>query len=595
MFDRSLRRLVKKMKIDKLIELIHEMPSYRQLKNTLSKSSLSAIVIEGARPYLLACLYNDLKRPFLVITAQPQKSRWLAEQISTWLGSANVFQMPEPDNLPYTRINADVTTEVERLRVLSQLARSMLVASPPLVIASVPALLKKLPSARLFRNEWLNLKIGMETDPLKLLASLNRLGYHFENVVEVPGSISHRGGIVDIFPITSEMPVRLEFFGNTVESLRIFEPVSQCSLKLADTISIGPASEMAQLFIGENLHKVLEQLDLSGLNDESRQEFEHDIDVFTNGRYPSASSFYASLFNTDTLLSYLPPDCLVVLDEPRLIKEESTFMTDELRYVFEQRLTSQELPKNFPAPFFKWNELETGLSQTQRLEFLDGQVNEDSEGLRFDFMHATSYAGQLPVWIDKIKQLIKQNKRVIAVSHQSGRLAELLGKEGLIANAISDIDSVPKVASLTLVQGILTQGWEMGKDVFLFTDAELFGFLKQQRLTRRRVVPHRKLIVDIRPGDYVVHIEHGIGKFSGVITMKVGGMTREYMLLEYSAGDRLYVPTDQIDRVGRYIGASDHPPSLSRLGSMEWVKSKEKARKSAEDIAQELLTIYAAR
>ncbi|MGA3094294.1 MAG: transcription-repair coupling factor [Dehalococcoidales bacterium] len=585
------------MKIDKLIELAREMPAYRWLLDKLSKDSTSALVIEGARPYLLACLYRDLQRPFLVVTAQPEKSHRLGEQIAAWCDSQSILQLPEPDGLPYTRITPDTATELEKLQVLSQLSRPALASSPSLLIASVPALLQKLPSSQTFHSGWVNLKKGMEIDPLKLLASLNELGYQNESLVEVPGSVSRRGGIIDIFSPTSEMPVRAEFFGNSIDSLRLFEPISQRSLKPVDMINVGPALALSRFFTGDinSVDNLFDKIDLSSLSAESRQEFEHDIQLFKNGQLPATPSLYASFFNSDMLLSYLPPGCLVVLDEPRRIREEAQFLDDEARRVFAERLASQELPKDFPRPYFTWDELETGLGCAQRLELPVWQSAEESAALRLDFSQARSYNGQLPVWIEKVKQLIEQKKRVIAISHQAGRLAELLEKEGVVTTAVTDIDSLSATASITLVQGLLAQGWELNKSTYLFTDSELFGFLKQQRLTRRRNVPHHKLFVDIRPGDYVVHIEHGIGKFSCVITMNAGGMTREYMLLEYAAGDRLYVPTDQIDRVGRYIGAGDHPPTLNRLGSLEWVRSKEKARESAEDIAQELLDIYAAR
>ncbi len=401
------------------------MPAYRLLLDKLSKDNASALVFEGARPYLLACLYKDLKHPMLVITAQPEKSRRLGEQVSSWLDAQSILQLPEPDGLPYTRITPDIATELEKLQVLSQLARPSLSSSPPLVIASVPALLQKLPSSQLFRSEWVNLKKGMEIDPLKLLASLNALGYQNESLVEVPGSISRRGGIIDIFPPTSEMPVRAEFFGNTIDSLRLFEPVSQRSLKPVDTIDVGPASVMSRHFTGDakNVNNILNKIDLSGLNAESRQEFERDIELFKDGQSPASPSFYSVLFNTDTLLSYLPPSCLVVLDEPRRIEEEVRFLDNEAQSIFEQRQSSQELPRDFPKPYFTWEEIEPGLSRTQHLEFPNWQTGEESEALRLDFSQARSYAGQLPAWIEKVKQLIEQNKRVIAISHQAGRLA----------------------------------------------------------------------------------------------------------------------------------------------------------------------------
>ena len=585
------------MKIDVLLQLARETASYQRLVASLSKESASALVIEGAKPYLLAALYTDLKRPMFVVTSQPDKSRRLAEQLSTWLGTQDVLEFPEPDSLPYTRVTPDAVTGLERLQVLSQLARPNLSAKPPFIVASAPALLQKLPSSQLFREGWTELKKGMDVDPGKLLAQLTGLGYKSESLVEVPGSFSRRGGIVDIFPPTTDMPVRLEFFGNTIESLRLFETLSQRSLKPVDAVSAGPASEMSPHFTGDKaaLVKELAKLDLGRLNAESRQEFEHDIELIEAGQAPPELAFYSPFFNTDTLLSYLPPRCLLVLDEPGHIKEEAAFLDEEARKIFEQKISAEELPAGFPRPYFTWDELSPGLQSISRLELPDWQSSEESEAQRLEFAQARSYAGQIPVWIDKVKDLTSQKKRVIAASHQADRLAELLGKEGITTSVATDIETLPPPGSISVVQGLLASGWEMGKNVYLFTDSELFGFLKQQRSARRRPVAHHKLFTDIKPGDYIVHIEHGIGKFSGVTTMMAGGITREYMLMEYAAGDRLYVPTDQIDRIERYIGAGDRQPTLNRLGSQEWVHSKQRARESAEEIAGELLEIYAAR
>ncbi len=135
----------------------------------------------------------------------------------------------------------------------------------------------------------------------------------------------------------------------------------------------------------------------------------------------------------------------------------------------------------------------------------------------------------------------------------------------------------------------------MNNDTYLVTDAEIFSFIKQRRLTKRHPVPRHLLLADITPGDYVVHVEHGIAKFAGVTTKRTDSTEKEYLALQYAAGDRLYVPTDQIDRVSRYVGASDRPPVLSRLGTVEWTKTKQRTRESVENIAQELLALYAAR
>ena len=175
--------------------------------------------------------------------------------------------------------------------------------------------------------------------------------------------------------------------------------------------------------------------------------------------------------------------------------------------------------------------------------------------------------------------MIDQRKRLVVISNQAGRLAELLEEQSVTAPVRSEIRDTPPKGSLTLVQGLLGEGWVLDDDTFLFTDTEIFGFTKQRRILRRRPVPRAKLSIDITPGTYVVHVEHGIAKLQGVTTMTTREGEKEYLVLEYAAGDKLYVPTDQIDRVSRYIGAGRRTPTLSRLGTQEWNKTKQKVKK----------------
>jgi transcription-repair coupling factor (superfamily II helicase) len=190
--------------------------------------------------------------------------------------------------------------------------------------------------------------------------------------------------------------------------------------------------------------------------------------------------------------------------------------------------------------------------------------------------------------------LEKKAKRIIIVSHQARRLSELLEEEGIIAPPLSQLEVPPLPGSIALVQGSLDRGWAMGS-IVLLTDAELFGFTKKRRRVKRHPMRQVGFLSELSIGDHVVHVEHGIARFAGTTTMAVGETEREYLILEYAASDRLYVPGDQIDRVGRYIGPSGAPPALSRLGTQEWARTKQRVREAAADLAKELLALYAAR
>jgi transcription-repair coupling factor (superfamily II helicase) len=195
---------------------------------------------------------------------------------------------------------------------------------------------------------------------------------------------------------------------------------------------------------------------------------------------------------------------------------------------------------------------------------------------------------------------IRAGKRAVIVSQQSARLAELFQAEGVAASPVERIEAPPPPGSVSLVHGSLAHGWSLdlgGGALVLATDAEVFGFTKQRRNVRQRMGGREAFLAALTPGDYVVHIEHGIARFAGLVRRKAPdtGVEREYLELRYAESDRLFVPTEQVDRVDRYVGPSDHTPSLTRLGSGEWVRTKERVRRAVTDLAQELLTLYAAR
>ncbi len=587
------------LNLTQLLHLIEEMPAYRQLVDELQQQNdnTRVVVLDAAKPYLIAALYQSLRLPMLVVTAQPESCKKLYEQLLTWCNSTQVKLLPEPDALPYQRIASDTSTELERIQVLSALVNSELSTGAPLVVASAPAFMQKTAQYSDFTSTCHTIKLGMDIEPFQLLSQWEAMGYRLENMVEVPGTISHRGGIVDIYPPTSNLPARLEFLGNTIDSIRLFDPTSQRSQTAVSEISIGPATELLTPLLSNKreLEPVLNSIDLTSCSPEVKQQFKEELAMLLNKQRLQSIQFYAPLFNKDNILSYLSHNALVILDEPLNIRqaiEDLDAKANELRI---EKLERRELPHNFPRPYFTWQELEPRLKGRQCLTLTAWGISDNEQPHKLTFAPAPSYAGQLSVFIKKVKQLLNQKHRLILISHQASRLSELLDEEDIIAPPLTEIKQIPPPGSLTLVQGSLVEGWVMNNDTHLFTDAEIFGFVKQRRLLKKRLVPHHKLFIDITPGDYVVHVEHGIAKFAGVITMSTDNTEKEYLVLQYAAGDKLYVPTDQIDRVNRYIGAGDRPPVLNRLGTQEWTRTKQRTKESVESIAQELLALYASR
>ncbi|MFQ6020303.1 MAG: DEAD/DEAH box helicase, partial [Dehalococcoidia bacterium] len=223
---------------------------------------------------------------------------------------------------------------------------------------------------------------------------------------------------------------------------------------------------------------------------------------------------------------------------------------------------------------------------------------EEGDALRLPFGPIQAYGGQLRRLAKEVQSALHQGRRIAIVSQQAGRLSELLSEQALPAEAESDVTTAP--AGLCLVQGSLPSGWHLredGVDLALITDTEIFGFTKQRRAQpqRRAAVSREAFLAQLSPNDYVVHIEHGIGRFAGLVRLDIDGRQREYLELHYTEGDRLFVPTDQLDRVSRYVGPGDYQPRLTRLGSGDWQRAKARVRRSVQDLARELLALYAAR
>jgi transcription-repair coupling factor (superfamily II helicase) len=583
--------------LSQLLHLLEGHPVFRELVMRLKKvnnKSTKALALEAAKPYLIASLYRNLNRPILVITAQPENAKKLYEQITVWSSSSELNLFPEPDTLAYQRIIADPSIEQERLQVLYSLNDWDKKGKPPFLIASAPALIQKTAAREDFFNSCSILRSGDEIDPVKLMGQWESMGYRVENMVEAPGTISRRGGIVDIYPPTSELPVRLEFFGNTIESIRYFDTASQRSQKVVTQAAICPATEILPSRIKTIVQAFTRNLDLANLNQESREQFEEELTRLTDGQRLTNISFYSPAFNEGNLLDYLPDESLVIMDEPSQIQEEVDYVENQSRELREQKIAAGELPSNFPQPYFDWKYLDTLWREKSNLSLLSWSSPGDSEFYDLQFNPAPSYAGQLPALIDKSKGLLKQNFRLIFVSNQASRLSELLEEEDIYSQPVTEIKQTPPPGTITLLQASLSEGWVLGNN-YLLTDREIFGFVKERRLMKKRAVQRHKLLVDIKPGDYVVHIEHGIGQFAGVTTMNTDTTRKEYLLLNYAEGDKLYVPTDQIDRLSRYVGSGEQSPSLSRLGTQEWNRAKQKVKEAVEEIAQDLLQLYAKR
>jgi len=536
-----------------LVCLVEKMPSYRRLVHGLveAEGKHAAVVHGAAQPFLVAALHQRLAVPMLVVVPSSEEAHRFYGQLLVWGDDGStVVLFPEPDTLPYEDLIPDPFIEQQRLQALATLLKvgnqSSSGAQSPLIIGSVGAVARKTISPGEFMAASHVVKQGMEVDPAELLRRWVSLGYERASLVEVPGTMAQRGGILDVYPVNSNSPARIEMFGNKVESIRLFDPQTQRSLAPISEVEVIPAPGL-------------------------------------------------SLPGTHTVVDYLPSGCLVVLVEPEEIAAGIGDLDARASQLRQSQMEEGNPAGDPPVPYLAYPELQARLERVGGRLLLTRWATEEDTPHSLAFGPAPSYGGRLEPFLAESQRLVGWGRRVVIVSHQTARLAELLEERGIFVSPLPRLEEPPTAGSLTLVQGSLPEGWSMGKQLVLFTDAEVFGFVKQPRLRRPRPVHHKGFLPDLSPGDYAVHVEHGIARFRGMTKLSLDGAQREYLVLEYAAGDKLYVPIDQADRVSRYIGSAAESPALTRLGTQEWERVKRRVKESAREMAGELLRLYAAR
>ncbi len=589
------------MDLSALLAIIDETAGLGRLREALLRPSARAIagVSDAAKPAALATLVADEGRPVLVLTGRPARAEVLAEEIAAWVGpSSDVLLFPERDALPYERLAPARETVRDRLNAIVALAEER----PCVIVASALALAQRTLSPDDLIRSVLDLRPGQGLKMETLLRDLARLGYTMEPLVQEAGEASRRGGIVDVFPPTERAPLRIEFFGDEIESIRTFSASTQRTSGPVEEARIVPAQELLPSEADDWLAP-LSKLDLKKMPEEARGRIEEELTLLRDGASFKERDFYVQFLAPCSLLDHLPAGSLLVVDEEADVQtaiEEAEAQGEATRKELE---AAGEIPYGLPPALETWPEVRRQVQATGRVLTLarwampeDGQAGDaDGNAIRLPFTGSGAFAGQLRKLATEVAQGVQSGRRFVIVSQQAERLAELLEEQDAHATVSTDLASPPP--RLSLVQGSLQDGWKLGEagELTLLTDSEVFGFVKQRRAPPKKAVNREAFLADLTQGAYVVHIDHGIGRFAGLIHRTIDGIEREYLELHYAEGDRLFVPTDQLDRVSRYIGPSEKQPTPTRLGAGDWQRAKQRARRAVAALAKDLLQLYASR
>ncbi|MBT3942478.1 MAG: transcription-repair coupling factor, partial [Chloroflexi bacterium] len=592
------------MTLSALLPLLTESERFQELIERLQGPSARETLIapDAPTPYAVGALWRSFGAPVVVVTPQPEAARRLTDQLYTWLGDdAPIHQFAENETLPYERLTPDRGATHQRIRSLAAL-EDRLAPRPPLIVVSALAASQKTLEPKAFRSGSYRLEVGDVSAPGTLVDTWVEIGYEVEPTVEVPGTISRRGGILDVFPVSSDVPYRIEFFGDEVDSIRVFDPETQRSVEPATSVTIVPAEETLPVRAnGERVRDLIGGLDFSGRAARVEDRMTEELGRILRGELRDELAYYAGLFNHGTLFDYMPPGALLVTLRTSAIEDASRSADRRLDQLRSTKFTRGEIPDNFPQPHLEWGLMADALRDRKRTVSIspfgvdDDRMSGSAERLPFEISPVSG--GVTENALDEIEKRRAAGYRVVVLTQHAERLAEMAHEKGLPHAVAGATLKEPEPGTATFVQGQLREGFVMSpvgeSPLTLFTDREVFGVSKERRRVRRRPIRRGAKLSDLRPGVFVVHVEHGVGKFIGAEASQ--GEGREYLIVEYADDDRLYVPTEHVDRLTLYRSAADAPPRLTRLGTQEWTRAKARVRQATEQIAAELIALYASR
>ncbi|MCU0512488.1 MAG: transcription-repair coupling factor [Anaerolineae bacterium] len=602
------------MLLSGLTARLRQSQRYQDLQAQLQAGSVTQPLLRAARPFVLATLAQDWPAPLLYITGRGKRAHNVAEQLPVWLDDGRpVLRLAEPTPMFYDRLPWDKSVIQSRLEVLAALTQPGQPA--PIIIASARALMQITLPPALFAAHTQRLRPGQRHDLQQLLGRALAAGYEPASIVSAPGQFSRRGGILDIFPPHSPAPVRVEFFGDEIDTLRHFDPATQRSSAAVAELRLIPAREA----LPGHTAALAQQLapwfaHLRGGDDAPGSLAADGAALAAGTAFPALEYYLPCLYDAPaTALDYAPPDALILLDDADDLRDVMQEISDDAATSRHNNAQTGQLPPAYPAPFVGLAALHAALAARRVLTLNAPGMSlsaPDDDAPAADtaprwFVPERRFGGQLRPVLSHARDCRSRGEAVVIVSGQVERLADVWAQEaGGYLPRLATLTDAPPAGLLAVLEGSLSEGWTLdtGRErLHLLTDAGLFNWSRPE--PRRRPAPRagRSKAADTgygdwQPGDFVVHVDFGIGRFRGLQARTVEGSAREYLVIEYEGTDTLFVPIHQADRLTRYVGADDTPPRVNKLGKpQDWLKTRDKARKAAEEEAKELLAIYAKR
>jgi len=576
------------------------------------KSGLREQLVAGlsgsAKALLVSIVDESIHKPVLLITNQLIQAQQLYDDLSEFIEEKDLHLYPVNEMIASEIAISSPELKSQRIEALTEWTRN----KKGILIAPVAALKRILPPQNYWEKYELPFINGEEIDIDEYLLSLVEMGYAHSTMVTAPGEFSRRGGIIDIYPMTEEHPIRIELFDQVVDSIRYFDADTQRSLETMDKIIVGPATELLltkkDMIVGADrldkaLAKTLKKMKASEEKEQLVQIIEHDINRMRNSENFQELYKYIGFFYEESvsLLDYLPKEGLIILDEMSRIQDAATSLDQEEAEWYSSLLEANQMVRDSKFSY-DWHTVWDKIDH-QRLYmsvFLRHIPNTQPQNIvNLSSRDMQEFHGQMNLLKTELSRWEKGDFSVVILA-QDHRRAEKIHSifSDYNIDAIMTEDVTLPVAKPTITIGNIRSGIELPlHKLVLITENELFK-TRSKRIRKRQKISNAERIKnyqELKIGDYVVHASHGVGKYLGIETVEVNKLHKDYIVIKYSGDDKLFVPIDQIDLVQKFVGSEGKEPRLYKLGGSEWTKVKNRARSAVEDIADDLIKLYAER
>lgn len=602
------------MRLKGLMAPLKESSMFKDFISELNSNNYPGTVYglsESSRSYVINGLFEEMNKNIFVITHNDVECRAIYEDLSLY--TPNVYYFPSKEVVFYNVYAVSGDLRWERLKVI----REMLQEGNKIIVTSIDALAPLYTPVDLYRKYSFKISVGDSISLQDIAHKLVQCGYERMEMVDGKGQFSIRGGIMDVFPPISSAAYRIELFGDEVDSIRNFNTESQRSIDKVRTIEIFPAKEiiLEKESIEEGYSLIEEDLTdrLTKYDKKKDKEAYDKIKSITNANLEALKENW-SFENIDSFVPYFYKqpsdffdyigDSIIIVDDAQRCKGK----LDSIYFEFEDNYISllqrgDVLPLQGKLLFDKdmlMNKLKGSRAISLSTIGKSQDLMQPLTTVAFSQITLHSYHGQLDLLIEDIKEKKRRGFRTLILSGTRPRGERLVNtlKERGIESIYRDIVGEMHEGEVVITFGNQLKAYEYPElKVCVISDKEVFG--ESKRKTNKKVpkkgVSKIKSFTELKLGDYVVHVNHGIGVYKGIKQLEVEGLKRDYLEITYDSEDKLYVPVEQLDMVQKYIGSEGKSPRVNKLGGSEWTKAKAKVRKSINEIAEDLVKLYASR